>query len=194
MNANDMFAGWLSLRSLTVKFLRRFRMWSLCNFRYQFVRVGQDFYVGRNLHVRPGAISVGDFCFLGNHCYLASEAIIGNWVMLASYVSIVGGDHRFDEVAVPSIWAGRAKNRLVVIGDDVWIGHGSTIMHGVRIGRGSVVASGSIVTKDVPPYSVVGGVPAKIIKMRFDARQALDHDRGLAELRARHGCTNSPDQ
>lgn len=55
----------------------------------------------------------------------------------------------------------------IVISDDVWIGYGATIMSGVHIGQGAVVAAGAVVTKEVPPYAIVGGVPAKIIKYRF---------------------------
>lgn len=55
----------------------------------------------------------------------------------------------------------------IVIGDDVWIGYGATIMSGVKIGQGAVIAAGAMVTKDVPPYAVVAGVPAKLIKNRF---------------------------
>jgi serine acetyltransferase len=55
----------------------------------------------------------------------------------------------------------------IVIDDDVWIGYGVTILSGVHIGQGAVVAAGAVVTKDVPPYAIVGGVPAKIIKYRF---------------------------
>ena len=56
----------------------------------------------------------------------------------------------------------------IKVGDDVWIGYGATIMSGVSIGQGAVVAAGAVVTKDVPPYAIVGGVPAKVIKYRFD--------------------------
>ena len=56
----------------------------------------------------------------------------------------------------------------IFIDDDVWIGYRSTIMSGIHIGRGAVIAAGSVVTKDVPPYAIVGGVPAKVIKYRFD--------------------------
>lgn len=55
----------------------------------------------------------------------------------------------------------------IVIDDDVWIGYGATIMSGVHVGQGAVVAAGAVVTKDVPPYAIVGGVPAKVIKYRF---------------------------
>ena len=55
----------------------------------------------------------------------------------------------------------------IIVDDDVWIGYGSTIMSGVHIGQGAIVAAGAVVTKDVPPYAVVGGIPAKVIKYRF---------------------------
>jgi serine acetyltransferase len=56
----------------------------------------------------------------------------------------------------------------IVVGDDVWIGYGATILSGVHIGQGAVVAAGALVAKDVPPYAIVGGVPAKVIKYRFE--------------------------
>lgn len=58
----------------------------------------------------------------------------------------------------------------IIVDDDVWIGYGATIMSGVHIGQGAVVAAGAVVTKDVPPYAIVGGVPAKVIKYRFDPK------------------------
>lgn len=56
----------------------------------------------------------------------------------------------------------------IIVEDDVWIGYGATILSGVTIGQGAIVAAGAVVTKDVPPYAVVGGVPAKVIKYRFE--------------------------
>ena len=67
----------------------------------------------------------------------------------------------------------------IVVEDDVWIGFGATILSGVHIGQGAVVAAGALVTKDVPPYAIVGGVPAKLIKYRFEqelVRELVDID------------------
>ena len=86
---------------------------------------------------------------------------------------------------MPSVHAGRDKGRPVRIEDDVWVGYGATIMHGVRIGEGAVVAAGALVTKDVEPYTIVGGVPAKPIRKRFEPEDIERHRAALAKLRSK---------
>lgn len=71
-----------------------------------------------------------------------------------------GPTKRFARLDVP-------KNQKTIIGNDVWIGHNVTVKQGVTIGHGAVIGSNALVTKDVPPYAIAGGVPAKIIKYRF---------------------------
>lgn len=71
----------------------------------------------------------------------------------------------------------------VVIEDDVWCGANVTILKGVTIGRGSVVAAGAVVTKSFPPYSIIGGVPAKLIKMRFSPEEIVQHEALLNNLK-----------
>ena len=67
----------------------------------------------------------------------------------------------------------------IIIEDDVWIGTGAIILKGVRIGEGAIIASGALVNKDVPGYSIVGGVPAKVLKMRFTDEQIIEHKKAL---------------
>ena len=67
----------------------------------------------------------------------------------------------------------------VVIEDDVWCGANVTILKGVTIGHGSVVAAGAVVTKSFPPYSIIGGIPAKLLKMRFTEEEIMEHERML---------------
>lgn len=165
------------------EFLKRARVWFLTTFRYRFLSVGRGVYFGRQLWVRPNCISIGHYSFVGPECWLASQVSIGNFVMLAARVSIVGGDHRIDVVGCPSIRAGRDDNLPVVIEDDVWVGHGATIMHGVTLGEGSVIAAGSVVTRDVRACEIVGGVPARHIRMRFDAPGVTAHRESLRRLR-----------
>lgn len=73
------------------------------------------------------------------------------------------------------IECGRDESRPVIIGDDVWIGHGAILMHGVSIGCGAIVAAGSIVTKDVPPFAIFGGNPAQMLRWRFPSKLECDY-------------------
>lgn len=157
----------------------------LITFCYRFKQFGKGSTIGTGVWLRPNSCSVGTASFIGSKCWLAVDDLrIGNWVMLAGQVSIVGGDHRYDVVGTPSIHANRGVSKPVVIEDDVWVGHRATIMHGVTLGEGSIIASGSIVTKDVEPYSIVAGCPAKRIKSRFSEEEfAQQHKQALQQLR-----------
>jgi chloramphenicol O-acetyltransferase type B len=152
---------------------------------YRFKSVGRYFTVSDTTSfLKKDSISVGDFVFIGDKAHLYANIKIGHFVMLASYVAIVGGDHRFDIVGVPIRFTGRDKMEelLTIIEDDVWIGHGCIIMAGIKIGRGAVVAAGSVVTKDVPAYAIVGGVPAKLIRNRFTPEEQQRHNESLDRL------------
>lgn len=147
------------------------------------IRCGKGTYFGRRVRIGPGKVTIGHHSFIGPETWIQSETKIGDYVMLAGRVAIVGGDHKINVPGVPMILAGRDINKPVVIEDDVWIGYGAVIMHGITIREGSVVAAGSVVTKNVEPYTVVGGVPAKKIKDRFNSEQQEIHRRALEELR-----------
>lgn len=123
-----------------------------------------------------------EYAFLAQNCHVGVNVELGRYVMLGPRVTFVGGDHAIDQPGVPMIFAGRADvGRKTIVEDDVWIGACAIIMAGVRIGRGSVVAAGAVVTKDVAPYSIVGGVPAKKIKDRFVSEADREiHDAMLA--------------
>ena len=112
--------------------------------------------------VRIGANSnLGDYNFVGG----AGGVIIGENVLVGQYVSFHPQNHIFVDPNVP-IKAQGTTQQGIVVEDDVWIGARVTILDGVRIGRGAVIAAGAVVTHDVPPYAVVGGVPARVIKWR----------------------------
>lgn len=120
-------------------------------------------------------IYVGDRVVLGSALILSTRAktVIGDDVVFGPHVTIVTGDHRID-MPGRTMFSVRDDEKLpendrdVVIENDVWVGANVTILKGVTIGTGSVIAAGSVVTKDVPPFSIVGGVPAKVIKKRFE--------------------------
>jgi chloramphenicol O-acetyltransferase type B len=157
-------------------FLKKIRMFFLLRFKYKLLSYGSNVYFGKNLFLRKKCLSVGDDIYIGSYCHISVKRVkIEDFTMLASYVSIIGGDHKFDVVGVPMIKNKRDKEKEVVIEKDVWIGHGSTIMHGVTIGEGSIVGARSVVTKDIPPYSIVAGSPAKVIRMRFSEKDISTH-------------------
>lgn len=134
-------------------------------------------------------IQVGNYVSFGAGMRVLTtraRLIIGNYVMFAPGVTIVTGDHRTDIVGkyMMQITDGdkRPEDDLdVCIEDDVWIGANATILKGVTIGRGSVVATGAVVTKSCPPYSVIGGVPAKVLKSRFTPEEIAEHERILQQ-------------
>jgi acetyltransferase-like isoleucine patch superfamily enzyme len=109
-------------------------------------------------------IEVGNNFYLNATCHLLGEIKIGNNVLIGPQTIIWGRDHGMKKDDL--IYKQPHVNKKIVIGDDVWIGAHATILKGVNIGEGAVVAAGSLVVKDVPPYAIVGGVPAKIIKYR----------------------------
>ena len=111
-------------------------------------------------------ISIGDNSGVGRNSYLSAEdnIAIGNNVMIGPQLIIYTANHE-TKLGVPMIMQGMRKSP-VKIGDDVWIASRVTILPGVVIGDGAVVASGAVVTKNVAPYTIVGGVPAIKIKNR----------------------------
>jgi chloramphenicol O-acetyltransferase type B len=145
------------------------------------VRGKQIWFANRPFKSRKNTLQfTGTNVYFGRNCHFGANVCFGSDILVASNVAFVGGDHRWDAVGVTMMESGRAEIRPIVIGDDVWIGHGSIILHGTEIGRGAVVAAGSVVTKSVPQYSIVGGAPAKQIKNRFSSTQIIEHERLLA--------------
>lgn len=111
-------------------------------------------------------MEIGNNSGLGINCRVRGPLKIGNDVMMGPDVVILSGGHVFDRTDIPMRLQGGKKSQTTIIGDDVWIGTRSIIMPGVKIGRGVIIGSGAVVTKDVPDYAIVGGIPAKVIRYR----------------------------
>lgn len=117
------------------------------------------------------------------YCTIA-PLTIGEKIIFGSKPTIITGDHRIDIIGkyimdVTDKEKGSEHDAPVVIEDDVWCGANVTILKGVTIGRGSVVAAGAVVTKSCPPYFIIGGIPAKVLKMRFTPEEIKEHERML---------------
>ena len=124
-------------------------------------------------------IVVGRRFFCGRACHISAKVVFGDDVMLGSCVAIVGGDHKIDCIDSTMNRSGRDAFKDTLIGNDVWIGHGAIVLHGIVIGDGAVVAAGSVVTKDVAPYGIVGGNPARFIRYRNGIGLMPDKDSDL---------------
>jgi acetyltransferase-like isoleucine patch superfamily enzyme len=137
------------------------------------IDIGADSIVmhGAVLHVYnfrdlPNAkIRIGKNSLIGEYSIVRGQGgvEIGDRVYTSPFTQIIAVNHVFDDPNHPFVEQGITAQGIV-IEDDVWLGAGAIITDGVRVGRGAVVAAGAVVTKDVPPHTVVGGVPAKIIK------------------------------
>ena len=118
--------------------------------------------IGAHTYIRSGSnlslvSSIGRFCSVGSDVFIGQEKNTHPTDWLST--------HPFQYTGSPLSY--RAPTALAVIGHDVWIGHSATIMEGVTVGTGAIVGTGAMVTKDVPPYAVVVGVPAKVVKYRY---------------------------
>jgi maltose O-acetyltransferase len=96
------------------------------------------------------------------------ECHIGDDVMMGTDVTVITRNHKHERTDIPMRLQGFEEEKPVYIGNDVWLGDRVTLMPGVHIGNGCIVAAGSVVTKDVPDYSIVGGVPARVIRSRIN--------------------------
>lgn len=125
---------------------------------------GTDVDVGRKVKL-SAKLRLGDRSSVGDFSYLQGDITIGNDVMMAPRCAIIADNHNYSDLSRPMNTQGVCTD-MVKIGNDVWLGYGVTILPGVTIGDGAICAAGAVVTKDVAPYSIVGGNPARLIKMR----------------------------
>ncbi len=165
-----------------------------CKFRKKQVEFGKNTQVsvssvfeGYNKIGKESSFSgvMGYASYIGNNCSI--NAKIGKYCCIASRVNTVSGTHPTKEwVSVhPAFYSTKKQcgmtyaeedrfseyKSIIEIGNDVWIGDSVLILDGVKIGDGAIVAAGAVVTKDVPPYAIVGGVPAKVIRYRFSDKE-----------------------
>lgn len=119
----------------------------------------------------PENISLGNFVDIGENVVLRGGGgiVIGSRVLIAAGAAITSVGHPVQ----PPRW-GRTVAKPIVIGNEVWIGTNAVVLPGVTIGDGAVIAAGAVVTRDVPPYTVVAGVPARVIRQIDNIRQATE--------------------
>jgi acetyltransferase-like isoleucine patch superfamily enzyme len=153
------------------------------------VSLSDDTHIGLFTRIwAPSEFVVESNVYIGKFCTIECDGRIGPGSLIANYVGIVGRkDHDYSNLGIPisnSNWVGNDQRlrTSAIIGADVWIGYGSVILAPVRIGNSSIIAAGSVVINDVPPFSIVGGNPAKVIGTRFSTElERESHLKSLAE-------------
>ena len=146
--------------------------------KYGLAEAGTGLHWGRNSRVRGARF--GNYASFGHSAEFNGPVVVGDLSMLSTFVQVVGHDHGAATVGLPTrIGFPRGLRPVTVIEADCWICSRVTLIEGVTIGRGSVVGAGAVVTQDLPPYSVAVGLPARVVRQRFDAAGCADHDRQL---------------
>lgn len=143
------------------------------------IEIGNKVYIGKRLRIETfkeyrgqnfePSIRIGDFVGINHDCHIAAiESVeIGNNVLIASKVYIADhshGDTSLAHLSLPPVCRPLVTKGKVIIEDDVWIGEGAAILPGVVVGKGAIIGTNAVVTKDVAPFTVVGGAPASVIK------------------------------
>ena len=136
------------------------RLFKKCGKRVN-IEHGANFYTGWE-------IEIGDDSSLGIDCMVPYDLKVGKDVMMGPQVVIIGENHRSSDLDMPMRLQGYKLYPPVHIEDDVWIGTRAIILPGLTIGKGAIIGAGAVVTKDVPPYAVCAGNPARIIKFRYE--------------------------
>lgn len=155
------------------------------------VQCSDPVHIGPAVMIQGGKI--GRYCFINNNTCLFGTVDVGQFVSFGRACQVGGAEHSLSNLTTSFFRASRnwfpddhfaqtaeivrdsgssskARGTITTIGNDVWIGGGAIILRGVTIGDGAVVGAGAVVTKDVPPYAIIGGNPAKVIRYRFDDR------------------------
>jgi acetyltransferase-like isoleucine patch superfamily enzyme len=132
----------------------------------KFMPYGKKSFVENNVYFSNGKyLKIGTGCQINENVFIQG-AHIGNNVMIAPNVSILSTSHNYGAIEISMVNQGETKPNPPIIEDNVWLGRNAVVMPGIIIGTGSIIGAGAVVTKDVAPFSIMGGVPAKLIKSR----------------------------
>lgn len=164
--------------------IRRMRDLLLVKVLYRRYSIAKGFHAGLRVRIwGREKVVIGRNFYIGRDSFIEADVMIGDNVMFGNRVAIIGRyDHHYQLPGVPMRLAPQIRDPnykwkglglVTTIENDVWIGYGSTVMGGITIGEGSIIGAGSLVTKDVEPYSIYAGVPAKKVRDRFDNPQDL---------------------
>jgi len=167
-----------------LKTIKQFRDFLLRKVVYRKYSIGPGFHAGIRVRIwGRQKVVIGRNFYIGRDSFIETDVVIGDNVILGNRVALIGRyDHHYQQVGTPIRLAMQIRDKtynwkgldyITTIENDVWIGYGTTVMGGVRIGEGSIIGACSLVTKDVEPYSIYAGVPARKVRNRFDTDDDL---------------------
>lgn len=167
-----------------VKIIKQSRDLFLRKIIYRRYSIGEGFHAGLRVRIWGRMkVIIGRNFYIGRDSFIETDVIIGDNVMFGNRVALIGRyDHHYQQVGTPIRLATQIRDpeynwkglgMVTIIENDVWIGYGSTVLGGIKIGEGSIIGAGSLVTKDVEPYSIYAGVPARKVRSRFETCEDL---------------------
>jgi chloramphenicol O-acetyltransferase type B len=177
---------------ILIDILKKIRNLFLVKVKYRRYTIGKGFHSGARVRLWSKSIlEIGENFYIGRDSFIETDCIIGNNVIFGNRVAVVGKyDHNYQQIGTEirlasairdSNYSWKGLDLITNIGNDVWIGYGSTIMQGITIHNGAIIAAGSVVTKDVEQYSIYAGNPAKKISDRFDSIEDLKRHLSILE-------------
>lgn len=167
-----------------IRILKLVRNGYLKNIRWRRYTIEKGFHAGARVNLwAKTTLRIGQNFYIGRDSFIETDSIIGNNVIFGNRVALVGKyDHHYQQIGTPIRLASAIRDHgynwkglglVTTIQDDVWIGYGATVMQGVTIAEGAIIAAGAVVTKDVEPYCIYAGNPARKIADRFDSPDDL---------------------
>lgn len=165
-----------------ISLLKILRGYYQVNYKWRHFQIHSGFHAGARVNLwAKKTLVIGKNFYIGRDSFIETDCIIGDNVIFGNRVAIVGKyDHHYQQIGTPIRLASAIRDRdyswkgldlVTEIGNDVWVGYGSTILQGVKINDGSIIAAGSVVTKNVEPYAIYAGNPAKKIADRFSTQE-----------------------
>lgn len=179
-----------------VKALKGSRDYFLRKIVYRRYTIGEGFHAGLRVRIwGRQKVIIGRNFYIGRDSFIETDVVIGDNVMFGNRVAVIGRyDHHYQLPGIPTRLAPQIRDTeynwkgigvTTFIENDVWVGYGSTVMGGITIGEGSIIGAGSLVTKDVEPYSIYAGTPARKIRLRFDTCKELHKHLELVQSKYR---------
>jgi acetyltransferase-like isoleucine patch superfamily enzyme len=168
-----------------IRGVRRVALRAVLKRRFALFGAGSSYDPTTSVVAGYECISIGKDVYIGPYAYLSADQVtveIGDDTVVGPGFYILAGDHRFDEPGVSFKASHHGNNESIKIGRNVWIGARVTVLKGVTVGNSAILAAGAVITRDVEPFAIVAGVPARFIRWRFEGEARYQHETVFGNL------------